>query len=112
MLFEQNGIGNYFYILKEGSVELIINKKTVKKLGESESFGELALLYQAPRSASVKTLERCVMWVLERKTFRRIVDKLNRMNYDENLKFVSSISILGKLVIRQTGQRTKINTGK
>ena len=110
-LFEQNGVGNYFYILKEGSVEIKINDKYVKSMGAGSSFGELALLYQAPRSAKVMTELDSYMWVLERKTFRKVVDKLNRINYEEHLRFIKSVSILSFVVTRQVRLRATVNIG-
>ena len=53
-IFEQGNIGNYFYILKKGNAQLIINNKVVRVLKIGESFGELALLHDAPRSGKFK----------------------------------------------------------
>jgi CRP-like cAMP-binding protein len=35
-------------------------------------FGELALLYNAPRSATIKCMGRCVLWSLKRELFKYI----------------------------------------
>ena len=97
-LFKQGGIGNYFYILKEGSIEYISRNNTYTdniKIGES--FGELALLYGAPRSESAKTLTKCFLWVMERKNFRKIVDHITKMNFEENKNFIESIPILANI---------------
>ena len=53
IIFKQGNSGSYFYIIKEGSVNLVINDKQVKTLSIGESFGELALLHVAPRSGTV-----------------------------------------------------------
>lgn len=37
------------------------------------SFGELALLYSCPRQASIKTETACILWKLDRTTFKRIL---------------------------------------
>ena len=39
----------------------------------NESFGELALLYNAPRAATVKCAESGTLWVLDRKAFRHVM---------------------------------------
>ena len=95
-LFKQGGIGNYFYILKEGSIELISRNET-KNIKIGESFGELALLHLANRSSSAKTLSESFLWVLERKNFRKIVDHITKMNYEENKNFIESIPILANI---------------
>ena len=57
----------------------------------NEGFGELALLYNAPRSASVKSLESCFMWGIDRKTFRRGVEEIIIKEYQENRKFIDAV---------------------
>lgn len=42
-----------------------------------ESFGELALLYNAPRAASVFAKTDCICWVLDRDTFNHVVKGKN-----------------------------------
>ena len=97
-LFKQGGIGNYFYILKEGSIELISrNDSSKQKIKIGESFGELALLHGANRYQSALTLSDCYLWVMERKNFRKIVDHITKMNYEENKNFIESIPILANI---------------
>lgn len=36
-------------------------------------FGELALLYNVPRAATITAKEKCVLWSLDRETFNNIV---------------------------------------
>jgi CRP-like cAMP-binding protein len=38
-----------------------------------EGFGELALLYSAPRSASIKALKSSFFWFIDRKTFKEFI---------------------------------------
>jgi len=47
-----------FFIIRKGTVGVELNnqEKEVKQITRGESFGELALIYTAPRSASVKSL--------------------------------------------------------
>lgn len=37
-----------------------------KYVKSGEAFGELALLYNAPRSASIKAITDCILWGLDR----------------------------------------------
>lgn len=41
----------------------------------SGSFGELALLYNMPRAATIKAVKEGQLWALDRQTFRRILLK-------------------------------------
>ncbi len=62
-----------FFIIKSGvvAVELNNQQKDIKKLGPGDCFGELALMYTAPRSASVKTLEGCEFLCISHHVFRK-----------------------------------------
>ena len=96
-IFKQGSIGNYFYILKSGSAELIVNNQIIKVLKIGESFGELALLHDAPRSGSIKAISNCLLWVLERKNFRKIIEHINKITYEENIQFIDSVSVLSHM---------------
>ena len=47
--------------------------KFLKNYYPGEAFGELALLYNAPRAASIQADEECTLWALDRETFNHIV---------------------------------------
>lgn len=96
-VFQQGSMGTYFYIVKQGELELYINEGFVTSFKTGDSFGELALLHGAPRSGTVKATKKSQLWCLERKNFRKIVDHINHVNYEENSRFISSIPILANI---------------
>ena len=58
-----------------------------------DTFGEMALLYNAPRSATIKAgSEICGFWTLERKTFKKSLEELMSKEYEENRKFIELVS--------------------
>ena len=68
-----------------------IPKNQVENLFENQKMEfhknrELALLYNAPRSASVKCFEQCSLWGIDRNTFRRAVEEMITKEYEENRK--------------------------
>jgi cAMP-dependent protein kinase regulator len=99
ILFKQGEVGNFFYIINKGSVELYIDDKPIKHMSKGECFGDLALLHGAVRSGTVKTLEDTEVWCLERNKFRTVTDYINRQNYEENKSFIQSITILSKYIL-------------
>jgi cAMP-dependent protein kinase regulator len=63
----------------------------LKTYEPGEAFGELALLYNAPRAATIKAKSNCLLWVLDRNTFNHIVKDASmrkREKYEDFLKSV------------------------
>ena len=94
---KQGTIGYYFYIVKEGKLTVEINGKTLKNISSGESFGELALIHGANRSASIISSTRCLLYTMERKHFKKICDHIKSINFEENKKFIESIPIFANL---------------
>ena len=96
-IFTQGTPGTFFYILKKGRAALIINGEKKKTFLPGESFGELALLHCAPRTGTVIAETECSLWVLGRKNFRKIVEHISKLNFEENKTFIQSIPILAHM---------------
>lgn len=91
VIIKQGDEGDYFYVVERGEVEYSVDGKAVGKAGSGASFGELALMYNAPRAATVTATTESVLWALDRMTFRRILlDKtaIKRRMYEDFLKEV------------------------
>jgi cAMP-dependent protein kinase regulator len=82
----QGDVGDYFYVVERGQFDVYVNAagtcqpgpagmgKRVGSIGPGGSFGELALMYNAPRAATVLSTEPAsCLWALDRLTFRRIL---------------------------------------
>src|SRR5271170_6978936 len=84
VVIHQGDVGDFFYVVEEGGFDFYIRKQggagekhglgdRVGGVGAGGSFGELALMYNAPRAASVVSTSPGVLWALDRITFRRIL---------------------------------------
>jgi Cyclic nucleotide-binding domain/Major Facilitator Superfamily len=62
-------VGGSFYVLAEGEVEATVRGRVVRRLHPGESFGEIALLRDVPRTASVTTRTDVEALVLDREAF-------------------------------------------
>ena len=71
---------------------MIINELPKRVLERGDGFGELSLLYSAPRSASIKALEKCGLWAIDRNTFRNVVEEMITKEYEENRKFIEDLA--------------------
>ena len=65
--------GAYFYVVERGLYEVWKSKKKVFQYRHKGAFGELALMYNAPRAATVKAVTNGVLWAVDRTTFRHII---------------------------------------
>ena len=90
-----------FFIIQEGEVQIEINNAPVKNLSKGEFFGELALLYSAPRSASVKTITKCIFWCLSQHLFLKIQREMVKSNYRLAKPFVHKLPIFSFLSNKQ-----------
>jgi len=59
-----------------------------------EAFGELALLYNAPRAASIAAIEDSELWALDRRTFNQIVKDSAQHKREKYEEFLKKVSIL------------------
>lgn len=79
LIIKEGDVGDCMYVLESGS--LLCTKvfkghtqpTTLKTYVPGEGFGELSLLYNAPRAATIKAIEDSVVWRLDRDTFNHIV---------------------------------------
>ena len=58
-----------------------------------EAFGELALLYNAPRAATIIADEPCLLWKLDRETFNHIVKDAACRKRERYEEFVDKVPI-------------------
>lgn len=93
VVFEQNSVGSTFFVVANGKLEVIIDEKRVNVLRPQDSFGELALIHDTPRSATIKTIENSSLWGVDRKTFRNTLEQINALNYAENRGLIESIPV-------------------
>jgi hypothetical protein len=98
-IIEEGTTGSKFYIMKEGEARVmqggkpVVDKATGKvvKRFKGQHFGEMALMQDDPRNATIEALTQCEVLTLDRKQFIKLVaiadvhDKLAKLN-DEHRK--------------------------
>ena len=69
VVVRQGDPGDRFYIVDTGLLETIIDEHVVGRLGPGESFGEIALIRDTDRTATVRAIEPSVVAALPREPF-------------------------------------------
>ena len=118
----QGDSGDCLYFVESGNLECYkqFSKGTepvlVKKYQPGDSFGELALLYNAPRAATIRAVsDEVITWVLDRETFNNIVKdaaQKKREKYENFLKKVEILSTIDSYEIMQISDAIKSSTFK
>lgn len=69
--------GRQMYFISQGEVEVLApdGKTVFCTLSEGDYFGEIALFFERPRTASVRALTYCDLYSLDKATFERILEE-------------------------------------
>jgi len=97
-IIQEGDDGNVMFIIEQGHFECIKKiggeEKTVKTCNVGDFFGELALLYNCPRAASVEARDTSVVWQLDRDTFNNIVRDAAMKKREAHEAFLKSVPLL------------------
>lgn len=103
-IITQGDQGDCLYFVESGNCECFIkfNKNAepvmVKKYEPGDSFGELALLYNAPRAATITAVsDEVITWVLDRATFNNIVKDSAQKKREKYENFLKKVEILSTI---------------
>ena len=80
IIFREGEIGQHLYVIKSGQVEILTSAggklERIKELGAGDHFGEMALLGDHPRTATVRTLSPVVLLKMARGPFAALYTSL------------------------------------
>ena len=119
VIIDQGEMGDYFYVVEAGQISFVVDGNHVGACTRGASFGELALLYNCPRSATCLANTDCKLWKVDQRTFRKmlannnasqqkdVLDVLRKVHFLVNLDEATLIKVADALttVIFQEGDR-------
>jgi len=93
--------GNFLFVIEAGTLDCVKKidgvEKVVKTCDVGDVFGELALLYNCPRAASVVAKGTCVCWQLDRESFNHIVKDAAVTRREKYDKFLQSVALISSI---------------
>uniref|UniRef100_A0A0P4WE47 cAMP-dependent protein kinase type II regulatory subunit n=1 Tax=Scylla olivacea TaxID=85551 RepID=A0A0P4WE47_SCYOL len=104
-VIKQGDDGDNFYVIESGVYNIFVKgdhdpePALVGKYDNAGSFGELALMYNLPRAATIQAVSSGSLWAMDRNTFRRILLKSacrKRKMYECLLESVPMLKTLEK----------------
>ncbi|KAF6100695.1 protein kinase cAMP-dependent type II regulatory subunit alpha [Phyllostomus discolor] len=108
-VIDQGDDGDNFYVIERGTYDILVTKENqTRSVGQYDnrgSFGELALMYNTPRAATIIATSEGSLWGLDRVTFRRIIVKNNAKKRKMFETFIESVPLLKSL---EVSERMKI----
>ncbi|XP_069609639.1 cGMP-dependent protein kinase 1 isoform X4 [Ranitomeya imitator] len=90
-IIKEGDVGSLVYVMEDGKVE--VTKESVKlcTMGPGKVFGELAILYNCTRTATVKTLTNVKLWAIDRQCFQTIMMRTGLIKHTEYMEFLKSV---------------------
>lgn len=76
VIFEQGDYGEEMFIIKRGQIQVLRNEAMIAELSDHAFFGEMALVSDEPRNATVKAKEEVEALVLKKDDFRQLLETI------------------------------------
>ncbi|KAF7693512.1 hypothetical protein HF521_008828 [Silurus meridionalis] len=117
-IIEQGDDGDNFYIIESslslslslshslrGVYDIVVEKHGVRRcVGKYDNkgcFGELALMYNTPRAATIIAIQLGALWALDRETFHRLIVKSNAKKKKTYEAFIECVPLLKSLEVSE-----------
>lgn len=101
VIIRQGDRGEHFFVVKEGMAELVHDPPDASRAVQfwtGSSFGELALLYNCLRKATIVTRRATMLWVLDLSGWRHVLEKMPTSRLESYFNFLGSVPEVMKRV--------------
>lgn len=97
VIIKEGEIGSVVFVMEEGKIEVSKEGRYLCTLGPGKVFGELAILYNCTRTATVTALSDCRLWAIERQCFQTIMMRTGLVRQAQYTDFLKSVPTFRKL---------------
>ena len=94
-IFKQGDPPGCFYILRQGTCDILVNDEKKDSLQKGAYFGDTALLYGTCREYTLKTSTDCYLWGMDKKNFRKVIEHILHITYEDNNSNINKLPIFG-----------------
>merc|ERR1719195_243334 len=108
-LITQGEEGDNFYVVDEGKFDVYVQRGgnpagKVCEYGPGDLFGELALMYNAPRQATVKATSAGQLWALDRESFQMMLSTAEHIRKSTYEEFLANVEIFSHMTRYELGK--------
>ncbi|XP_034457431.1 cGMP-dependent protein kinase 1-like isoform X3 [Hippoglossus hippoglossus] len=96
-VIQEGDDGSTVYVLEEGKVQVTKQGKKLCAIGPGKVFGELAILYNCTRTATVTALTDIKLWAIDRQGFQTIMMRTGLIKLSQYTDFLRSVPSLQSL---------------
>ena len=102
-VIKQGEKGNHFYVVDSGELDAFVKpagaseQQFIKPFHAGDMFGELALMYNCPRTATIQARTDVTLWSLDRVSFRLIVLEANTKKASQFESYLEKVQLLEPL---------------
>lgn len=131
VIVEGDTVTDYFYVLEDGQLVVLQLKddtsavrasldasasdgvprtemKQLRVMERGASFGELALLYRSPRTATIRSLSKATLWRIGRSVYKEMLQRVAEEHTKEYISYLDALKILADLSLDQKTSIAKV----
>ncbi|KAH8271960.1 hypothetical protein KR044_012416 [Drosophila immigrans] len=97
LIIKEGDAGSIVYVMEDGRVEVSREGKYLSTLSGAKVLGELAILYNCQRTATITAISECNLWAIERQCFQTIMMRTGLIRQAEYTDFLKSVPIFKDL---------------
>ncbi|XP_011301446.1 cGMP-dependent protein kinase, isozyme 2 forms cD4/T1/T3A/T3B isoform X1 [Fopius arisanus] len=97
LIITEGDVGSTVYVMEEGKVEVSRDGKYLSTLAPGKVLGELAILYNCKRTATITAATDCRLWGIDRSSFQTIMMRTGLSKQAEYTDFLKSVPIFKNL---------------